>query len=78
MLSPHARARILVRVASSLAGDIFLRRAIFSVPGGIFGNRGDGVGDELFAGIAGANFVCARISLYSALLPVRKWRAAVV
>lgn len=43
-----------------------------------FGNRGDGAGDELFTGTIGANFVCARVSLYSALLPVREWRAAAV
>ena len=64
--------------ADSLVGDIFLRRAIFSVPGGIFGNRGDGVGDELFTGTIGADFVCARIGVHSALLPVREWRAAAV
>lgn len=56
----------------------FFAGLFFSVPGGIFGNRSDGAGDELFAGTIGADFVCARASLYSALLPAREWRAAAV
>ena len=37
-----------------------------------------GAGDELFTGTIGANFVCARIGVHPALLPVREWRAAAV